>query len=182
MPRLSALIVILLLLTFASAGAAEKPRELDGVIHADQPYGKGQLRRFFMTIYDADLWTDAVPWSWQKIFALTLHYHMPFEGRDLSSVSLEKMNDLSLLTDRQLVVYAEQLKVFDDVQKGDEITALYLPDQGIRFFHNGHLTGQIRDRAVAKLFLSIWLDEKTAEPVLRQQLLALSLDQNGGEP
>jgi hypothetical protein len=175
MRKISAFAFFLILCTACDAQAAEKPSEIATIIRANTPYGEGQLRRLMMTIYDADLWTDAESWSWQKPFAVTLHYHMSLDGSDLSARSIQEIIRQSSLSDAQKTNYTGQLNaLLPDVQKGDEITALFIPNKETRVFHNGQPTGVIQDQLFAKLFLSIWLGEKTSEPTLRQQLLALS--------
>ena len=54
---------------------------------------------------------------------------------------------------------------------GDRITGLNLPQTGVRYYYNGKLLGEIRDREFAKAFFGIWLDPRTSEPALRKQLL-----------
>jgi hydroxyacylglutathione hydrolase len=59
------------------------------------------------------------------------------------------------------------------LKDGDRITALHVPGQAVRFFHNGRATAEVGDAAFADSFFGIWLSPKTSEPKLRARLLSL---------
>jgi hypothetical protein len=60
---------------------------------------------------------------------------------------------------------------FVDVQAGTRITGVYLPGQGARFFVGQHLQHEVKDPQFARAFFDIWLDPRTRNPELREQLL-----------
>lgn len=161
-----------MLLLSSAAVAGGKPSELSSAVKAELPYGSGALRRLMITAYDADLWTDAQPWSYDAPFALTLTYRMGFTTDELVDRSIEEMERASPLADAQKAAFQTALnKAFPNVRDGDRITALYTPNQGIAFFHNGRVTHTLRSPAMAKRFLDIWLAPTTSEPSLRRGLL-----------
>ena len=157
-----------------SAEITPKPEELNGVIAAPKPFGSGRLQIFFISPYDAELWLDSERWSWQNSFALVLRYHIAIDRNKLTSVSLDRMQDIFPLSPSDKESLRNQFsKIFPDIQNGDRITALYSPNKGITFYDNGRLLGVLSDIETARHFLSIWLDERTPNPDLRQQLLSL---------
>ena len=66
---------------------------------------------------------------------------------------------------------AAMKRAFPDVDEGDRITGVQRPGEGVRFFHNGTLRGEVRDADFARRFFGIWLSPQTSEPELRQSLL-----------
>jgi hypothetical protein len=152
-----------------------EPTVIAGSIHTSAPYGQGTYRWLGISAYDAALWTDAATWSWDAPFALALQYHMHFTGKDITERSLSEMQEIEPLSDADKTAYREQFSVlFPDVQSGDVITALYKPGKGAVVYHNGKMTGSIKDDVLARRFLGIWLDKRTSAPSLRKKLLHLN--------
>ena len=153
--------------------ASTRPPELGNTITAEQPYGSGQLRWLVFTAYDAALWTDAPRWSMNAPFALTLRYRMSFTTGELVERTIEEMDRVSPSNDAH-AKFAQQLsRAFPAVSDGDRITALYVPGQPVRFFHNGRATAEMADPGFADPFFGIWLSPRTSEPRLREALLRL---------
>jgi Chalcone isomerase-like len=159
----------------ATPAWASAPTEIASVIHSDAPYGTGKYTFLLMTAYDAELWTDAPQWSMDKIFALTLRYHMDFSTNGIVSRSLEEMKHVDpSLSNTALSSYSDAMaKTFPSVKDGDEITALYEPGKPVRFFLNGAATGEIADATFATDFFAIWLSPQSSDLKLRQALLKL---------
>lgn len=160
------------------AGAAmgmTRPLELGSTINATKPYGSGSLTWLVFTAYDATLWTDSTQWSMNAPFALTLLYRMGFTSDELVERTVEEMAKVSPATPKDaLARYGAALKrAFPAVKDGDRITAMHVPGQGTRFFHNGTPTADITDAGFADPFFGIWLSPKTSEPKLRAALLRL---------
>lgn len=169
------LIVLFCLIPAIASADMKKPTEIVPVIHASAVYGEGAYRWLGITAYNASLWTDADTWSWDEPFALALQYRMHFTGKDIADRSISEMNNIEPLSDKDRKDYAAQFSVlFPDVQKGDVITALYNPGKGAIIYHNGKVTGSIKDDVFARRFLAIWLDKRTSGPSLRTKLLHLS--------
>lgn len=164
---------VLVFLFSIPAMAGEKPPEIARLISAEQPYGKSSLHTFLFHVYDAELWTDAKPWSYDAPFALSLTYHATISARELADKSIEEMDRLQPLDeaekkrDRAILISA-----FIDVKDGDRITAVYMPKKGIVFYGNGMRRASVVSTGFARQFLDIWLSGKTSQPALRKQLLA----------
>lgn len=159
----------------ATAFAMVRPAELTPTINATKPYGSGSLTWLVFTAYDATLWTDAPQWSMNAPFALTLRYRMSFSTEELVERTVEEMIKVSPSMPKDAVArYTAALnRAFPAVKDGDRITALHVPGQAVRFFHNGRLTEEMRDTTFADPFFGIWLSAKTSEPKLRAALLRL---------
>ena len=127
-----------------------------------------------MRVYDADLWTDAETWSWDEPFALTLTYHMGFDSEELIERSIGEMlanSETGAMAALNEDEYRRTLaSVLPDVVEGDRLTALYIPNKHLQFFHNGTLTGTSTDMAFAKAFLNIWLSEGSSNAAFSERL------------
>jgi len=165
-------LVLFFILLACPALAAEKPSAIAPYINAETPYGQGTMSRLMIKAYDAVLWTDAAKWSLNVPFALTLHYRMGFDKKDLVQRSVKEIQHASALSKKQGASYAKQLSaIFPAVKSGDEITAFFVPEKGIKFFYNNQPSGEITDLTFAKRFVGIWLAPTTTEPSLRKALL-----------
>ena len=60
---------------------------------------------------------------------------------------------------------------FIDVKPNAQITGVYLPDRGARFYVGTRLQHEIADADFARVFFAIWLDPRTRNPELRARLL-----------
>lgn len=155
------------------ATASTRPLELGSTITATQPYGSGKLTWLVFTAYDATLWTDAPQWSMNAPFALTLSYRMGFSTQELVDRTIEEMEKVSPSSNAHLRFQQQLSKAFPAVKERDRITALYVPGQPVRFFHNGRPTAEIADPGFAEPFFGVWFSPRTSEPRLRQSLLRL---------
>ena len=166
-------VVFILTASLAAARADdERPPEIKAYLNSQKPYGKGTYSFLFDDLYEATLWTDASTWSWQTPFALTLRYDIHVTSKRLIEKSIEEMNEESALSKAEMELYTNTLlPIFPDIKPGDQITALYTPRKALRFFYNGKPMGIIKDTALAKRFIGIWLSERTSAPDLRDQLL-----------
>jgi hypothetical protein len=126
-------------------------------------------------IYQARLWAESADTCadlWRNRFVLELEYQRDFKGRDIAQRSMQEMQRQGRLDEPQATAWLQNMvSVFPDVGKGDRLSAIYLPGQGIRFLANGKLIGEVNDLAFAQRFLGIWLSEKTSEPQMRLALL-----------
>lgn len=138
--------------------------------------GAARLTFWGFDVYDASLWvTPAFRQAGfaDHAFALELAYLRAFSSADLARRSIEEMRRLAPLGDGQAAQWQKALEeALPDVQKGDRITGVHRPGQGVLFFANGRRSGEIRDAQLARLFFSIWLGPQTSEPRLREALLA----------
>lgn len=132
-------------------------------------WGSGEFRRFGFLIYEATLWAAKTA-PLQPPLALALTYRRAIAGRDIAQASVEQMRRFNG-DEARLASWGEQLtRLFPDVDPGDRVVGLQLPDRA-RFFHNDRALGEVEGAAFAASFFAIWLDERTSAPELRAALL-----------
>lgn len=139
--------------------------------------GQGDFTWFGWRVYQARLWSLAVPVSWEQPFALELIYRRELSRDTLVQASLEEMRRLGgpSLDEARLAAWdGEMRKAFVDVQSGQRIVGLYLPGEGGSFYIDGELRHSVADTDFARAFFAIWLDARTRHPQLRRELLGLS--------
>jgi hypothetical protein len=134
------------------------------------------MRFLGLRIYDARLWVT--PGFQADAFgahplALELTYHRAFTGAAIARRSIEEIQRQTALAPAQAERWQQQLAtLLPDVQPGDRLTGLYLPQQGMRLWRGSQALGAIGDAELARLFFGIWLSPRTSEPGLRSALLA----------
>ncbi len=138
--------------------------------------GSGTLRWFGLRVYDARLWSgrNGVDPSnpAAQPFALELQYARSLSGQAIAERSAEEISRLGLGDTAARQAWLDAMRaVFPDVVAGDRIVGLNSPGRPTRFFLNGKLLGEVADPGFAGAFFSIWLDERTVAPSLRQTLL-----------
>ncbi|RON42618.1 chalcone isomerase family protein [Pseudomonas frederiksbergensis] len=136
--------------------------------------GAGEFRVFGFDVYNARLWSVARPLAPDQPFALELIYQRSISRDDLVKASVDEIKRLSgtSVSAEQLAGWQTQMQQsFVDVQAGTRITGVYLPGQGARFFVGQQLQHEVKDPQFARAFFDIWLDPRTRNPELRQQLL-----------
>jgi len=159
----------------AEAEEATKPFPPDDALREARRQGHGRFRWFGLTIYDAELLT-AQPlrddqWP-QQTFALRLTYARTLRGAEIAKSSLQEMEKLGIVPAAQRDAWLQRMTaLFPDVNPGDAITGVNLPNRGIRFWRTDRPLGTVDDPAFARAFFSIWLDPKTTAPDLRKSLL-----------
>lgn len=137
--------------------------------------GRGSLRFFGLTIYEARLWVgpgfEAERYP-SHAFALELRYARGLSGAAIAERSIVEMRRSGEI-DEELARRWQQAmtRAFPDVAAGDRLTGLAQPDGSTRFFHNGLPTSTVVDAAFTRRFFGIWLATTTSEPSLRRQLL-----------
>jgi len=148
-----------------------QPAELPGT----RLLGQGKLTFFGLNVYSAKLWvTEAFqPDDFARHpVALELEYARSLVGQQIAERSLAEMKKVGEVPDDKAAPWlAAMAQIFPDVNKGDRITGIYQPGEGMRFLLNGKPRGEVRDTAFARLFIAIWLSPRTSEPKLRQALL-----------
>ncbi|MBV6288193.1 chalcone isomerase family protein [Pseudomonas aegrilactucae] len=136
--------------------------------------GSGELKVWGLSLYSARLWSAGPGFDQKKPFALEITYHRAVSRERLVSISLEEIQRLSgdSVSTAQLRQWQAQMQqAFVDVQAGERITGVYLPGQGCRFYVGQRLQHTVRDEAFARAFFALWLDPRSRNPELRQQLL-----------
>lgn len=137
--------------------------------------GQGRLRFFGLHVYDAKLWADQVITTANyktTPLALELTYGRSLYGNLIAERSLKEMRGITAVSDAQASAWLDAMTaLFPDVKEGDQLTGVYQPGQRAVFWLNGKRLGEVGDPAFAQAFFGIWLDEKSSEPSLRDQLL-----------
>lgn len=162
--------VLWLLLVLGSQALANWQDALPGA----RIVGTGEFRVFGFDVYNARLWSAAQPFASDQPFALELIYQRRISRDDLVQASVDEIKRLSgtSVSAGQLAAWQAQMQqAFVDVQAGTRLTGVYLPGQGARFFVGQQLQYEVKDPAFARAFFDIWLDPRTRNPELRQQLL-----------
>jgi hypothetical protein len=160
--------------TQAETEGATKPFPPDDALRAARRQGQGRFRWFGLTIYDAELLT-AQPlrddqWP-QQTFGLRLTYARTLRGAEIAKSSLQEMEKLGIVPAAQRDAWLQRMTaLFPDVNQGDAITGVNLPNRGVRFWRTDRPLGTVDDPAFARAFFSIWLDPKTTAPELRKSL------------
>ena len=137
--------------------------------------GQGRLTFLGLNVYSAKLWVLAGfkpdEFTHQPL-VLELEYARSLTGRLIAERSLVEMKRAGDVPETRARPWlAAMSQAFPDVVKGDRLSGLYQPDEGMRFFCNGKPCGEVRDAMFAQRFIGIWLSPHTSEPQLRQALL-----------
>lgn len=164
------LLAVLCLLWLANAQAL--PDHARALAPSWTVLGQGEMRWFGLRLYSAELWSSRERFDPEQTFALRITYARRFEGARLASASVDEMRRLGYQDAAQLTRWQQTMnRVFPDVGEGDVLTGVYLPERGAAFYLGQRSLGEIEDREFARAFFAIWLDPRTREPALRQQLL-----------
>jgi len=139
--------------------------------------GEGELRMYGFHIYYARLYVGPTGLSAKELtarpFALDIEYSRAFKGVSIARRSREQMDNLKLAGRAQTAKWEGQLaNIFPDVQAGDHVIGVFVPEQGTTFYSDDKEIGSIPGDDFARAFFSIWFDPRTIAPVLRNQLLA----------
>jgi hypothetical protein len=174
MTALSRRSTVLALATLPWAVRAQ-PVELGSELPGARLLGQGRLTFLGLNVYGAKLWVTEgfkAEEFMRASVALELEYARSLVGKLIAERSLAEMKKVGDVPDDKAGNWlAAMTQIFPDVNKGDRITGVHAPGEGLRFFVNGKLRGHIRDNEFARLFIGIWLSPRTSEPQLRQALL-----------
>ncbi len=139
-----------------------------------QQVGQGEFRYLGFHIYSAALYSTRLPFARSRPFALQLTYFKHISRVRLTETSMDELRRIygKTLSEDTLAIWQQyMLSAFVDVDKGDQLTGVYLPGQGIRFYHGETETGHFADEHFAEAFFNIWLAPETRDPALRARLL-----------
>ncbi|MBS1200006.1 MAG: conserved hypothetical rane protein [Proteobacteria bacterium] len=161
-----------LMATSAQAGLPASVRDAG---HDLRQVGQGRLTWLGLGIYEASLWTadgrfDGFEGG--KPVALALWYERKFSRQQLIEITAGEWERLALAPAPARTAWSRELdRIWKDVARGDNLTAVVVPGQGTLFFDSRGLLGQVKDPEFGPAFLRIWLDSRTAIQDLRAQLL-----------
>lgn len=137
--------------------------------------GGGRLTWLGFGIYEASLWTpDGRFAGFQngEPVALTMWYERKFSRQQLIDITNGEWERLELAPAAVRAAWSGELqRIWRDVGKGDNLTAVVIPGRETVFYDDEGLLGRLRDPDFGPAFLRIWLDSRTAIQDLRVQLL-----------
>lgn len=171
------LAALLVLLCAVPALAVNMPAPIGVEIGNARLAGQGSYRWFGLKIYEAQLWVGERGFRTDDPaaakFALNLTYARDLYGKRIARSSIDEIGKLGLGTSEQHEVWLKRMEaLFPDVHEGTQISGIFLPGQGARFYLNGKLLGEISDTEFAQAFFAIWLDPHTSASSLRNSLLS----------
>ncbi len=162
-------------LIFYTANIANSaPPCIASVVKSSKPQGTATLNKLLFHVYDVEFWSDSPKWNMNSPHALHLTYFVDIDGEDFVERSLEELQhnknvDAVMLEDFKRILPP----LLPNVVEGDNISAVYRPNMGLFFCHNGKSTGVLRNAEMEQAFMGIWLGESTSEPDIRKKLLKL---------
>lgn len=166
MRALAALVLVL----WSSAACADWRAD----VQAARLVGEGDFSVLGFTLYRAQLWSERAPVDYDERFALHIVYVRGIKRERLADTGISEIRRLAnapLPAETLERWRADMMRAFVDVAAGDQLSAVYLPDKGVRFYAGERMTAEFDDPAFARAFFGIWLDPATRAPTLRKQLL-----------
>jgi len=159
-----------------SPAPAPAPVALVSALQSARLAGEGELRFLGFRVYTARLWVHGNARNTadllQQPLALELRYLRNLSGETIVEGSDKEIARLGFGDAAQRTRWSSQMaRVFPSVKEGDRLTGLFDPARGVRFFHNDQPIGAIDDAEFGRAFPSIWLDERTQAPSLRQSVM-----------
>ena len=169
---MKALLAATLLVLASLAQAMPEAARRSGVAQPEawQEWGSGEMTWFGIALYDATLYVAGRDVE-RAPLALHLRYRRDIPRSRLVQTSIDEMRRLGASTAQLQRWEPELTRVFPDVASGETITGMRLPGQGVRFFHQDSVRGDIADPEFARWFFAIWLDPRSRSPALRTLLL-----------
>ena len=162
-------VAVLMLLWAVSANAGWRSD-----LQSARLVGEGDFSVFGFRLYRAQLWSERVPVDYDERFALHLTYTRSIKGRRLADTGIDEIRRQAAapIPSGTLERWRDDmLRAFGDVEPGDQLSAVFLPGKGVRFYSGERETGEFDDPAFARAFFGIWLDPSTRAPSLRKRLL-----------
>jgi len=134
--------------------------------------GSARLTFLFWDVYDAFLFAPKGEWSGSGPFALKLTYLRDLTGAAIVARTIDEIEGQGF-TDRSLLDRwrAQLSAIIPDVSDGVSLTGVRRADGTVLFYRGHTLIGRVEDPLLAERFFGVWLDKRTSQPELREQLL-----------
>lgn len=147
--------------------------------------GEGELRWLGLKVYAAQLWSGPAGVKTDRLsgqpMALELRYFTSLKGSTIAESSAREIARLGFGDAAQRERWSSQMAaLFPDVARGDRLVGMVEPGRGTRFYYNDKPIGMIEGNDFVQAFFSIWLDERTQAPSLRESVLRRSATLAGG--
>jgi hypothetical protein len=160
------------LLMFLSAMPVHADWRAD--VQAAHLVGEGDFSVFGFTLYRAQLWSEHAPVSYDEPFALHLIYTRSISRERFADIGINEIKRQAATPIPQETLERwrdDMVRGLTDVEPGGQLSAVFLPGKGVRFYAGERETAEIDDPASARAFFDIWLAASTRAPRLRIQLL-----------
>ena len=139
-----------------------------------QKISSSSLKIFKIKIYEIDLWSNRIFFSYDNQTAIEIKYLKDIAKKRIIESSIDEINKQKKLSNNVKLKYSEYLnQSLVDIKKDDIMTAIFI-DSVISFYHNNKLTTSINDKTFAIDFLNIWLGKNSSNPKITKQLLSYS--------
>jgi hypothetical protein len=148
-----------------------------GDVPSAQLVGEGEFSMLGFRVYRAQMWSEHTPVDYDERFVLHIVYTRDIRRERLVDSGIHEMKRLAstpIPAETLERWRANMLQAFVDVAAGDQLSAVFLPGKGVRFYAGERMTGEFDDPAFARAFFGIWLDPATRAPTLRKQLLGMA--------
>ena len=135
--------------------------------------GYGLLTFYGFKIYEAALISEKESGEiFDSKFVLQIKYLKSFKGKDIARRSIKEMSKIGVFEKGKEKIFSAWLtQKMPDVKQNDILSGVFTPNQGLKLYKNGLLITTQNNEELSKAFFRIWLDEKTSERKLRQNLL-----------
>jgi hypothetical protein len=167
--------VMAFIILLISHGIMANTAKLENLII--NPVKVGQTSRMtylFWDVYDATLYAPNGKYKANNPFILQLDYLRDLKGEDIAQRSIEEMKKQGYSDEAKLTLWLDSMKnIFPNVRNGSQLIGLRNSDGESLFYSGEQLLGKIEDPDFTKHFFDIWLSEKTSEPEMRKELLAI---------
>jgi hypothetical protein len=145
-------------------------------LHGAKLLGQGRMTYWGFDLYDAQLFVASN--GHQSGLALKINYLRNFKADALREQTMKEMRQLGVSDENRQKWSANLEKIFPNIAPGHSLTAIYRPQRGTLFLHNGQMIGEVPGDEFSKSFFGIWLDPRTSAPQLRTQLLSQTCTPN----
>jgi len=134
--------------------------------------GQGQMSWLFIDLYHAELYSPNGQYK-NKNYpqALNIIYQKDINKKHLVSATEKEWQKLAIDAAQQPIWLSQLNEIWPDIKKGDQLLFMVENDGSGYFYHNNQLLGTVNNPHFSEAFLSIWLSQKSSQPMLRKQLL-----------
>jgi len=137
--------------------------------------GEAKLKVLFWDVYNSSLYSRTGQYQADTFpLALKIHYLRDIDAKDLIERTQDEWEKLGIEKAKFSSWVTLLRDIFPDIKKGDTLLLNVNENQHSEFYFNGQTIGKITDQTFGKSFLSIWLDEKSSYPKVRNKLIGLN--------
>ena len=167
-------VMAFIILLSSHIGAAHA-NTIDNLVSNPVKVGEtSRMTYLFWDVYDATLYAPNGNYSADSPFVLKLAYLRDLEGEDIAQRSVEEMRKQGFTDEKKLALWIANMKrIFPNVNNGTQLLGVRNKAGESVFYSENKLLGKITDPSFTKHFFDIWLSDKTSEPEMRKELLAI---------